>query len=180
MENVVEIKITVKETFDSLYKLGYFLIDLNSICNFTERLNKQKIEDAKSIKKYTYGITSRFLNKDSLDTIKLISFSQGSFIALFIAPLIVGVILKIVDKYINQERDHNKISITINNPTIINVINNEYSEKRQLSDNIDCIVKKLKEENLLAQDSIIYDKNGKKILEKNVERLKGEIINENW
>jgi hypothetical protein len=180
MENYVEIKISVKETFDSLYKLGYFLIDLNSICNFTEKLNKQKVEEAKLIKKYTYGITSRFLNKDSRDSIKLISFSQGSFFALFIAPLIVGVILIIIDKYINQERNQNKINITINNQTIINIINNEYNEKRQLSSNIDCIVKKLKEQNLLTQYSIIYDKNGKEILEKNIERLKGEIVNENW
>lgn len=39
MEENNEIRITVKETFDSLYKLRYFLIDLNSICNFSTKIN---------------------------------------------------------------------------------------------------------------------------------------------
>jgi hypothetical protein len=180
MDNQVEIAITIKETFDSLYKLGYFLVDLNSICNFSEKINRQSIEDAKKEKKYRFGITSRFLNKDSLDIIKLTEFKQGSFFALIVAPIIVGIVLMIISKYINQELYENKVEINISNVTVNNFIINTYSDNKSLEKNIDDIMQKLKDENLINQNSIIYDKAGKKILLNNIERIKGQLVNKNW
>jgi hypothetical protein len=180
MENQIEVAITVNETFNSLCKLGYFLVDLNSICNFSEKLNKQNIEDAKKTKKYSFGITSRFLNKDSLEIIKLTEFKQGSLFTLIVAPIIVGVVLMIISKYINHESNQNKIEIKINNQTINNFIINTYNDNNSLEKNFDDIVQKLKDENLISQYSIIYDKDGKKILLNNIERIKGQLINKNW
>jgi hypothetical protein len=180
MEGNIEVKITVKEKFDSLYKLGYFLIDLNSICNFSVKMNKQNIEEVKKPKKFSHGITSRMSNKDSLDIIKLVEFSQGSFLATIVAPLIVGIILIIITKYINQGQNQNKVEIIINNPTINNFVNINFNSNLSLNENFDNILKGLVNKKLLDECNIIYDKDGKKILFHNIERLKGQLIDENW
>ena len=180
MEENLEVKITVKETFDSLYKLGYFLIDLNSICNFSAKINKQNVEDIRKPKRFSYGITSRYLNKDSLDNIKLVEFSQGSFNATITAPLIVGIVLKVIDKYINQGQNHTKIEVTINNPTFINIINNNFNSNVSLNENLNNVITEAKKQNLIGECNIIYDEDGKKILFHNIDRLKGQLINENW
>jgi len=46
MENKIQIRLKVNQEFDSLYKLGYFLIDINSILTFGTKINKQKTEEA--------------------------------------------------------------------------------------------------------------------------------------
>jgi hypothetical protein len=180
MEENLEVNITVNEKFDSLYKLGYFLIDLNSICNFSVKINKQNIEDARKSKKYSFGITSRYLNKDSLDNIKLIEFNQGSLLVTIIAPVIVGVILMIINKYVNQEQYQNKIEITVKNQIINNTVNINFNSNSSLNENLDNILKKLADEKIVDQYGIIYDEDGKKILLHNIERLKGQLVNENW
>jgi hypothetical protein len=180
MEDKVEIRCRINEPFDSLYKLGYFLVDLNSICNFCNKLNIQHIEDAKKEKKYPYGITSRYLNKDSLDVIKLVEFKQGSFLALFVAPVIVGVLLVLFEKYINQKQNQNKIEININNQTIINIIDKTYDPSKSFEQNFDNSVKILSGENKLYENNILYDRNGKKILFNNIERIKGQITDGKW
>jgi hypothetical protein len=180
MGNEIQIKMTVNETFDSLYKLGYFLVDLNSICNFSYKINRQSIENAKKQKKYSFGITSRCLNKDSLDIIKLEKFSQGSFTAVFVAPLIVGIILLLIDKYINKDRNQKKIEIITNNVTINNIVINNYNNNLSFTENKKNILLELKDRNILTQNSILYDKDGDKILLHNIERIKGQLIDENW
>jgi hypothetical protein len=182
MENKTEFSLKINEKFDSLYKLGYFLIDLNSILNFSDKINKQNIEDAKKPKGYKFGITSRYLNKDSLDTIKLVKFEQGSLITVIIAPIIVTVVAAIIVKYINKDSDttHPKIEITINNQTIHNIVVNNINNNTSISNNLDTVINSLKKENLLGQDSILYNSNGKELISKNIERLKGQLIDENW
>jgi len=136
MEGNMEIRININEKFDSLYKLGYFLVDLNSICNFAKKINNQSVEDAKKVKKYSYGITSRYHNKDSLDDIKLLEFNQGSFLALFVAPTIVGVILLIIEKYINRGQKRNIVEIQINNPIITNIVNVKFDGESTFDENM--------------------------------------------
>jgi len=179
MEEKLEIGININETFDSLYKLGYFLVDLNSICNFSEKLCKQNIEDTKK-KKYSYGITSRYLNKDSLDNIKLLSFKQGSFFSLIVAPLIVGVVLLILKMYINQEKNNEKIEITINNPTINNIVINNFNQQQTLENNFDHIFKELSDKKLVNHNFSIYNNEGKKILLHNMKRIKGQLVDNKW
>ena len=180
LENRIKIKISVNEKFDSLYKLGYFLVDLNSICNFAIKINKQDYESAKKIKKYSYGITSRYLNKNSLDIIQLEEFSQGSLLSNIVAPVIVGVILLIAGKYINQGLNQNKVEITINDIQINNIINFHFDNKLTLDENTNKILSELINEKLLTEYGIYYDEDGKKILFHNIERLKKQINNGNW
>jgi hypothetical protein len=176
----IGIEIIVKETFNSLYKLGYFLVDLNSICNFSEKINSQRIEDAKKSKKYSFGITSRYLNKNSLHSIKLVEFSQGSFFVSIIAPIIVGIILLIITKYINQGQNQNKMEIKTDNLTINNIININFNDNLPLSGNFENIMNELEKQKIIDQYSIIYDQDGKKILFHNIDRLKEQLGNKNW
>jgi hypothetical protein len=118
VENKIQITLRVNQEFDSLYKLGYFLIDINSVLNFCDKINKQTIEEANKQKKYNLGITSRYLNKDSLENIKIVRFQQGSLILEIICEIIVGVILIIIGKYINKGENKEKIEVIINNPQI--------------------------------------------------------------
>jgi hypothetical protein len=87
--------LTVNQEFDSLYKLGYFLIDINSILTFGTKINKQTIEEAEKHKKYHLGITSRYFNKDSLDNIIIEKFQQGSLLLQLIGDFLKGVFLLI-------------------------------------------------------------------------------------
>jgi hypothetical protein len=180
MEENLEVRITVKETFDSLYKLGYFLIDLNSICNFSAKINKQNVEEARKSKKTSFGITSRNYNKDSLEIIKLVEFSQGSFLATIIAPLIVGIILIVITKYINQGQNQNKIEVIVNNQTINNIVNVSFNSNLSLNENFDNVLNELVNKKLVDQCSIIYNEDGKKILFHNIDRLKGQLVDKKW
>jgi hypothetical protein len=181
MDNNVEIKCKINEKFDSIYKLAYFLVDFNSICNFCHKLNEQSIEEAKlHEKKYSFGITSRYLNKNSLETIKLKEFNQGSLIALFFAPIVVGVLLKIIEKYINKDSSKPKIEVNINNYNIVNIINSNYSDNKSPESNFDEIITALKENDYMDQTSILYDQNGKRVLFKNIDRIKGQLIDQQW
>jgi len=180
MKENIEINISVNEKFDSLYKLGYFLVDLNSICNFTEKINRQNIEDVKKPKKFSYGITSRKFNKDSLETIRLVEFKQGSFYTTIVAPLIVGVILSIIEKYINQEQTQNILNININDTIIVNKINNIYNSNVSINENLNNILNELVKDNLLNESNLLYDEKEKKILIKNIDRMKGQLIDKKW
>ena len=180
MENKIQINLKVNQEFDSLYKLGYFLIDINSIITFGAKINKQTMEEAKKQKKYNLGITSRFLNKDSLNNIKIDKFQQGSLLLQISGEIIAGVILIIIGKYINQNENKEKINITINNTQIINIIENNFNKQISLDENIDNIIKELHKEKIIMENGLLYDKDGKKILTKNVERIKGQIINQKW
>jgi hypothetical protein len=181
MENKIQISLRVNQEFDSLYKLGYFLIDINSILTFGTKINKQTIEEAKKQKKYNLGITSRYLNKGSLDNIKIEKFQQGSLFLQLICEIIVGVIVIIIGKYINQNENREKIEVTvINNHQIINIIESNFDKQVSLDINIDNIIKELHKEKIIMEDGLLYDKDGKKILIKNIERIKGQMINQKW
>jgi hypothetical protein len=180
VENKIQITLKVNQAFDSLYKLGYFLIDINSVLNFCNKINKQRMEEANKPKKYNLGITSRYLNKDSLEDIKIIKFQQGSLILEILCEIIVGVILIIIGKYINRGENKGKMEITINNPKIYNIVENNFDNQLPLDRNIENIVEKLKNENFLSESGLLYDKDGKKILVKNIDRIKGQILNEKW
>jgi hypothetical protein len=180
VENRIQITLKVNQSFDSLYKLGYFLIDINSVLNFCNKINKQTMEEANKPKKYNLGITSRYLNKDSLDNIKIIKFQQGSLILEIFCEIIVGVILIIIGKYINRGENKEKIKIAINNPKIYNIIENNFNNQLPLDRNIENIVENLRKENIISESGLLYDKDGKKILIKNIDRIKGQILNERW
>jgi len=177
----VTISIKANGKFNSLYKLAYFLVDLNSICNFAYKINNQSKEDAKT-KKYQYAITSRNLNKESLEIIELIEFGQGSFHTSYIAPIIVGIVIVVATKYINQEQN-NKIEITTNNITINNINvhthnyeynNYDYNCSLFIQD-INDAIKKL--ENQLEQQGLLYDEEGKRKLFQSIVRLK-KLLND--
>jgi hypothetical protein len=108
MENRIQITLKINQEFDSLYKLGYFLIDINSVLNFCNKINKQTMEEANKKKKYRLGITSRYFNKESLDDIKIIRFQQGSLILEILCEVIAGVILILIGKYINKGENKKK------------------------------------------------------------------------
>jgi hypothetical protein len=180
MENKLQISLTVNQEFDSLYKLGYFLIDINSILTFGNKINKQTIEEAEKHKKYHLGITSRYFNKDSLDNIKIEKFQQGSLLLQLIGELIIGVLLLIIAKYINQNENKEKINVTINNIQITNIIEKYFDKRKSLDENFETIIKELNKEGIIMENGLLYDKDGKKILIKNMERIKGQIINQKW
>jgi hypothetical protein len=180
MENKIQISLKVNQEFDSLYKLGYFLIDINSILTFVTKINKQTIEEAGKQKKYSLGITSRNFNKDSLDNIKIEKFQQGSLLLQLTSDIIVGVILIIIGKYINQNENKEKINVTINDTQIPDLIEKNFDKQVSLDENIDNIIKELHKEKIIMGNGLLYDKDGKKILTKNVERIKGQIINQKW
>jgi hypothetical protein len=180
MENKIQITLSVNQEFDSLYKLGYFLIDINSVLNCCNKINRQTVEDANKQKKYNLGITSRYLNKESLDNIKIVKFQQGSLILEIICEIIVGVILIIIGKYINKGENKEAITVTINNPQIFNITENNFNDQLPLEKNIEHIIEKLKKENIISESGLLYDKDGKKILIKNIDRIKGQIIDKKW
>jgi hypothetical protein len=41
-------------------------------------------------------------------------------------------------------------------------------------------VERLKKEDLIRGSGLLYDKDGKKILTKNIDRIKGQILNKKW
>jgi len=181
MEKNVKIKIAVNEKFDSLYKLGYFLVELNSICNFSVLLNEQSKELDKLYKNKTFDITSRDFNQSSHNNIKLKNFSQGSFVALIVAPVIVGVILMIIEKYTNKKngkKHGDTINIFINNVQIIKNVNITFNEKLPPEENINNIVTVLKEKKLIDKNGIIYNKEGKKILINQINKLNEHLIDQ--
>jgi hypothetical protein len=180
MENKIQITLKVNQEFDSLYKLGYFLIDINSVLNFCNKINNQTIEEANKPKKYNLGITSRYLNKDSLDDIKIVKFKQGSLILDIVCGVIVGVILLIIGKYINKGENKGNIEVTINNPQIVNITNNNFDVQLPLEKNIEKIIEQLHKEEFIVGSGLLYDKDGTKIIRKNIDRIKGQIINKKW
>jgi hypothetical protein len=186
----VEISIKVNAKFDSLYKLGYFLIDLNSLCNFTQKINIDKLQN----KPYK-ALTARHNNKDSLETIQLISFEQGSFISNILAPLAVGLILMFFGKHINKDKNKPKIEININinsnnnvnlrnagdiNNTNITNIGNTYNAEKSPGDNLLKMLQKAKEEGFCDTENIIHNEEGRKELIKIIERIEKEIVNDKW
>ena len=181
MENKIKISLKVNHKFDSLYKLGYFLIDINSIVTFCSKINMQTAEEGKKQKKYRLGITSRYFNKDSIDDIKIEKFQQGSLVLELICGIIVGVIVTIIGKYINKDENQDKMEVTIiNNPKIVNIIENNYINKVPLDENINKIINELYKENIIMENGLLYDEDGKKIIIKNIDRIKGQIINNKW
>jgi uncharacterized membrane protein YraQ (UPF0718 family) len=187
MENTIEMVLHINEKFDSLYKLGYFLIDFNSICNFTCKINEQNIEESKKDKRYTFGITTRRLNKNSIESFHLLDFRQGSFVATVVVPIIVGVIIGVIVEYINSKirdvrQNQPKIEIHFHgdNNTINNYVVNNYDKKKPLEENIANVVKELYENRVIENCGLLYDENGRKIIAKNVERLKGQLIDKLW
>jgi len=91
------------------------------------------------------------------------------------------VILIIIEKYINQNENKENINATIiNNTQINNFIEINFDKQISLDENIDNIIKKLYKEKIIMGNGLLYDKDGKKILTKNIERIKGQIINQKW
>jgi hypothetical protein len=63
---------------------------------------------------------------------------------------------------------------------VLNIIENNFNDQLTLEKNIEHIVGKLKTKNIISESGLLYDKDGKKILIKNIDRIKGQIINEKW
>jgi len=187
IENEVSISLKVECEFNSLYKLAYFLVDLNSICSLAHKINSQSKEKAAQTKKYR-GMTYRNLNKDNLKLIKLREFRKGCFFTSLVTSLISTAIVGAFVNYYNRKNKKRekkrKIDMTINggiiinNGTIINdgkIINminrhirdNEYSgydDELSLRRYIERMAQEMVYEKLLKESGILYDEEGKKQL----------------
>jgi hypothetical protein len=175
MEQKVNIDIKVNAEFDSLYKLGNFLVNLNAICNFATKINENDLSAFKF-----RGITSRRLTWDSVDTIQLKEYRQGSFIATIAADVISGVILLLLAKYINRDQDTPKFETKVSNQTVINIVNITYRDNVPFDENMAEVFKKLKKQGVIEKEYLVYDKNGKKLLWDNIDRMKGALVDGYW